>query len=585
MRSLIWICLIATTFTEQRPEIFYGEFQRDGKQVNVLSPVRNQNQPKTCGASFAFALTSAMSDQFNKIKDVEFPEVTLSPQMMMLCSVAEADRKCDYRANASDTNLVALLDSLKSKGIADESCNNWYADTTSKCDKYALCKDCQNGEVLTNETTCFPRDYHSFKLKDHAKIESSKEGDERLDDLANQVHQKLTDWGPLVCNISHGKSLFRYRTGTILPYEPSSEELEYNTWVSIVGYIRDPVLGTQDLWVVRLSFGDNVGYYGYIYLKAEPLQNPLGLLDNCYAIQVEPKVELVKNSDKELGLINTPFDIRQSRFGHLKTNTPKITADNGQAEEDTDTPIFWGNVDGVNYLTWMKNQHIPTYCGSCWAQAATSVLSDRLNIQFATKQYQTFPRHIFSVQALINCRKAGTCLGGDSGLAFELAKTWKIPTQTCRVYESKNPTLFNCEGLSRCYNADKDEAWNVELFNGIKVNEWKRIRGEAAIKLHLKDGPVACFFEVTPNFDDYKAAEDHLVIYDEKKNLFFVNHVVGIVGWDQDEKGGYWIVRNSWGSEFGYNGMFYMRMGNILGLESMCQVPTKFEFVQWNQKD
>ena len=49
--------------------------------------------------------------------------------------------------------------------------------------------------------------------------------------------------------------------------------------------------------------------------------------------------------------------------------------------EDLPKQWDWSNMDNTSYITKALNQHVPQYCGSCWAQAAISVLGDRIKIQ------------------------------------------------------------------------------------------------------------------------------------------------------------------------------------------------------------
>jgi cathepsin X len=60
---------------------------------------------------------------------------------------------------------------------------------------------------------------------------------------------------------------------------------------------------------------------------------------------------------------------------------------------------WWGNINGKNFLTYQRNQHIPIYCGSCWAFASTSALSDRIKI----KRNAVWPDINLSPQVLISC--------------------------------------------------------------------------------------------------------------------------------------------------------------------------------------
>ena len=56
-------------------------------------------------------------------------------------------------------------------------------------------------------------------------------------------------------------------------------------------------------------------------------------------------------------------------------------------------------MNGTNYLNPVRSQYSPHSCGSCWAHATTSALSDRIRIRRNNK----FPHIILSPQVLLSC--------------------------------------------------------------------------------------------------------------------------------------------------------------------------------------
>ncbi len=242
-------------------------------------------------------------------------------------------------------------------------------------------------------------------------------------------------------------------------------------------------------------------------------------------------------------------------------------------EKDLPSSFDWRCVNGTNYLSATRNQHIPQYCGSCWAHAATSSLADRLNIARGA----AWPSVLLSVQNVIDCGGAGTCHGGwDSGV-YSYAAEKGIPPDTCNTYLAEDQS---CNAKNSCFTCwpSPDGTSNCKRIKDYKrlvVAEHGRVDGREAMKAEIyARGPISCEIDATQGLDNYNGG-----IYAEYNEAPQTNHLVSIVGWEVEDDIEAWIVRNSWGEPYGEQGFFrivtsaaFNGTGNLfnLGIEGGC---------------
>ncbi|XP_046390659.1 dipeptidyl peptidase 1-like [Ischnura elegans] len=258
-----------------------------------------------------------------------------------------------------------------------------------------------------------------------------------------------------------------------------------------------------------------------------------------------------------------PFEKFLRKMGGLPSQfaLPKpapVTPDVKRKALNLPESFDWRNVSGVNYVSPVRNQQ---QCGSCFAFASAAQLESRIRILTNNEK-----QPVFSPQDIVSCTKyAQGCEGGFPYLiAGKYAQDFGMVEEEYNQYQGIDTQCTTPADAPRHYVA---EYGYVGGYYGA-TNE------ENMMLALVNNGPLVIGYMVYPDFHNYAGGVYQHTGLTSRFNPFYeTNHAVLIVGYGVEQETGlkYWIVKNSWGENWGLDGYFLIRKGtNECGIESIA---------------
>ncbi|XP_054778213.1 zingipain-1-like [Prosopis cineraria] len=253
----------------------------------------------------------------------------------------------------------------------------------------------------------------------------------------------------------------------------------------------------------------------------------------------EENAKRTSDYDYRLGLDQfSDLTLEEFKETYLFDMDPIVRSSIGEPDSDycpnAPQSLDWRDFGAV---TDVKNQK---QCGSCWAFSSTGAIEGINKIANNTLVS-------VSEQQLVSCDpNSYGCSGGQAFFAFEyVIKNGGIASEEDYPYEAINGT---------CDHEKKKIALTIDGYGNVTS------LSEQSLFCAVSRQPVSVYiYATTQDFQFYKGG-----LFDGSSctNVSHWNttHAMLIVGYDSFGDGlDYWIVKNSWGKDWGDNGYIYIK--------------------------
>lgn len=229
-------------------------------------------------------------------------------------------------------------------------------------------------------------------------------------------------------------------------------------------------------------------------------------------------------------------------------------------------------------------------CGSCWAVASMSTLSDRYCINKSTAD--NVVQREFSIEDTLECCSKAQCGSGPNmgcrggylkgGFVYALNNGVSSGENfgnftSCKPYFLS--TTANSAPAPSCsssctdptqYTTDyADDLLKISGYNVLTGSNLAQTNSNMQNAIYAR-GSILTMMYVYMDFFTYSSG-----VYQKSSTVLAGGHAIRIIGWGTTIVGGvsvnYWIMANSWGQQWGMNGFFWMIRGvNNCNIESQA---------------